>query len=168
MATPVLVPVNWLIFNATLFNFFSQCAIPLFFCAFPLMRFVFHPPFRQNFPTSAMPAFKTLNVEANLPTVDEALRLLLAELRSAKAAGVLAVKIIHGYGSTGEGGALRSALRTSLLRRKKEGLVTPVIFGEKSRVFEDDARYALERCSELRHDRDLNRSNEGITIAILV
>jgi len=115
-----------------------------------------------------MPAFKTLNIEANLPTVDEARRLLLAELRSAKAAGVLAVKIIHGYGSTGKGGALRGALRISLLRRKKEGLVTRVIFGEKWSVFEDDARYALERCPELRHDRDLNRSNEGITIAVLI
>lgn len=115
-----------------------------------------------------MPALKTLNIEAGLPTVEEARRLLLAELRNAKASGVLAVKIIHGYGSTGQGGALRGALRTSLLRRKKEGLVTRVIFGEKWSVFEDDARYAIERCPDLRHDRDLNRSNEGITIAVLV
>jgi len=116
----------------------------------------------------SMPTFKTLNIEANLPTVDDARRLLLAELRQAKQSGVIAVKIIHGYGSTGKGGALRGALRTSLLRRKKEGLVTRVIFGEKWTVFEDDARYAIERCPELRHDRDLNRSNEGITIAVLV
>jgi len=115
-----------------------------------------------------MPALKTLNIEAGLPNVDEARRLLLAELRNAKTSGVLAVKIIHGYGSTGKGGALRGALRTSLLRRKKEGLVVRVIFGEKWSVFEDDTRYAIERCPDLRHDRDLNRSNEGITIAVLV
>lgn len=115
-----------------------------------------------------MPAFKTLNIEAGLLTVDEARRLLLAEVRNAKASGVLAIKVIHGYGSTGKAGALRGALRTSLLRRKKEGLVTRVIFGGKWSVFEDDTRYTLERCPELRHDRDLNRSNEGITIAVLV
>jgi hypothetical protein len=113
-----------------------------------------------------MPTFKTLNIEAGFPTVDETRRLLLAELRQAKQSGVVAVKIIHGYGSTGKGGALRQALRSSLLRRKKEGLVTRVIFGEKWNVFEDDSRYAIECCPELRHDRDLNRSNEGITLVL--
>ena len=110
----------------------------------------------------------TLNIEAGLPTVDEARQLLIANLRQAKQNGVVAVKIIHGYGSTGKGGALRGALRSSLLRRKKEGLVTRVIFGEKWSVFEEDTRYAIEHCPELRHDRDLNRSNEGITIALFV
>ncbi|MGB7438725.1 MAG: Smr/MutS family protein [Candidatus Acidiferrum sp.] len=115
-----------------------------------------------------MGSYKTLNIEAGLPTVDEARRLLLGELRQAKQSGVIAMKIIHGYGSTGKGGALRSGLRSSLLRRRKEGLVTRVIFGEKWSVFEEDARYALERCPELRHDRDLNRSNEGITLVLFV
>jgi phage gp16-like protein len=112
-------------------------------------------------------AFKLLNIESGLPTIDEARQKLLAELRQAKQSGVIAIKIIHGYGSTGKGGTLRGALRKSLLRRKKEGLVTRVIFGEKWNVFEEDARYAIDRCPELRSDRDLNRSNEGITIAIL-
>lgn len=115
-----------------------------------------------------MPAFKILNIEAGLPTVDEARQRLLAELRQARQSGIIAIKIIHGYGSTGTGGALRPALRKSLLLRKKEGLVTRVIFGEKWSVFEEDARYAIERCPELRSDRDLNRSNAGITIAVLV
>ena len=115
-----------------------------------------------------MSRIKTLNIEAGLPTVEEARHILIAELKLAKQSGLLAVKVIHGYGSTGKGGALRGALRTSLLRRKKEGLVTRVIFGEKWSVFEEDARYAIERCPELRDDRDFNRSNEGVTIALLV
>ena len=112
-----------------------------------------------------MAALKTLNIEAGLPTIDEDRRRLLDELRQAKQSGIIAVKIIHRYGSTGKGGALRGALGTSLLRRKKEGLVTRI--GEKWSVFEEDARYAIERCPELHHDRDLHRSNEGITIAVL-
>ena len=115
-----------------------------------------------------MAGVKILNIEAGMPTVEEARQILLAELKQAKQRGVAAVKVIHGYGSTGKGGALRGALRTSLLRRKKEGLVTRVIFGEKWSVFEDDARYAIEHCPDLRSDRDLNHSNEGITIAVLV
>ena len=115
-----------------------------------------------------MARVRTLNIEAGMPTVEEARQILLAELKQAKQSGFAAVKIIHGYGSTGKGGALRGALRKSLLRRKKEGLVTRVIFGEKWSIFEDDARYAIDHCPDLRGDRDLNRSNEGITIVLLV
>jgi len=115
-----------------------------------------------------VPALRLLNIEVGMPTVEEARQRLLAELRQGRQSGVVAIKIIHGYGSTGKGGALRTALRTSLLRRKKEGLVTRVIFGEKWDIFEEDSRYAIERCPDLRSDRDLNRSNEGITIAVLV
>lgn len=99
-----------------------------------------------------------------MPTVEQARQLLLQELRQAKQSGLRAIKIIHGYGSTGKGGALREGLRRSLLRRKKEGLVTRVTFGEKWSVFEEDTRFAIECCSELKSDRDLNRSNEGVTI----
>jgi len=115
-----------------------------------------------------MAGVKTLNIEAGMPTIEEARQILLAQLKQAKQSGVAAVKIIHGYGSTGKGGALRGALRKSLLRRKKEGLVTRVIFGEKWSIFEDDARYAIDHCPDLRNDRDLNHSNEGITIAVLI
>jgi hypothetical protein len=115
-----------------------------------------------------MARLKIVNIEAGMPTVEEARQVLLAEVKQAKASGVKALKIIHGYGSSGKGGALRGALRSSLLRRKKEGLVTRVIFGEKWSVFEEDARYAIEHCPDLKSDRDLNRSNEGITIAIFV
>ncbi len=115
-----------------------------------------------------MSSFRTINLEADLPTVDEARRTLLDAVKSARQSGVFALKIIHGYGSSGKGGALRGAVRSSLLRRKKEGLVTRVIFGEKFSVFEEDTRYAIERCPQMRGDRDLNRSNEGITIAVLV
>ena len=49
---------------------------------------------------------------------------LLAELRQAKQSGLRAMKIIHGCGSTGKGGALRDGLRKSLLRPQKAGLAT--------------------------------------------
>ena len=152
--------------------------MPLLPCAFvlflgislriPTHLFELPPSLRHNPLWHPMPSFKILNVEAGLPTIEEARQRLLAELRQAKQSGVIALKIIHGYGSTGKGGALRGALRKSLLRRKKEGLVTRVIFGEKWSVFEEDARYAIERCPVLRSDHDLNRSNEGITIVVLV
>jgi len=44
---------------------------------------------------------------------------------------VTAVKVIHGYGSSGVGGALRQGIRKSLISRRKEGSVKAVVFGEK-------------------------------------
>jgi len=42
-------------------------------------------------------------MEAGMPTVEDARRRLLEELRQAKQVGVRALKIIHGYGSSGKG-----------------------------------------------------------------
>lgn len=109
-----------------------------------------------------------LNIEQGMPTVEEARQRLLAELKQAKQNGYAAVKIIHGYGSSGKGGELRIALRNSLRYRKKEGIVTCVVFGEKWTVPEPEALYALEHCPALKSDRDLGRYNQGITIAMLV
>jgi len=60
-----------------------------------------------------MPSLKTLNLGAELPTVEEAHQQLLAEIRHAKQSAVIAVKIVQGYGCTWKGGALRGALPSS-------------------------------------------------------
>jgi DNA-nicking Smr family endonuclease len=61
----------------------------------------------------------TVNLEMGHPTVEEARRLLKAELEKCRSRKVTAVKVIHGYGSSGVGGALRQGIR---LRRKLEHL----------------------------------------------
>lgn len=102
-----------------------------------------------------------------MPTVEEARKLLIAELKRVRGDGVTALKVIHGYGSTGVGGTLRPALRESLLRRKREGLVTNIIFGENWSIFESDTQSAIRQCPELRSDADLDRGNQGITLVFL-
>lgn len=53
-----------------------------------------------------MPVSKiiTLNIKSDMPTVEEARKRLLTELQRAKAKGAKAMKLIHGYGSSGVGG----------------------------------------------------------------
>ncbi len=70
-----------------------------------------------------MSAIRTYNVEAGLPTLDEARRLVIAEIKQAKREGVKVLKVIHGYGSSGKGGALGVGLRKSFGLRKKESRV---------------------------------------------
>jgi hypothetical protein len=113
------------------------------------------------------PAIVTINIKSGMPTVDEARRRLIAELQRAQARGARAVKLIHGYGSSGVGGKLKDALRASLSRRRKEGLIHSYVIGEKWSIFEEPARAVLDACPELRGDSDLDRGNEGVTIILL-
>ena len=43
-----------------------------------------------------MNAIRTFNVEAGLPTLDEARRLVIEEIKRAKREGVKVLKVIHG------------------------------------------------------------------------
>lgn len=114
-----------------------------------------------------MEKLREINIKAGMPSVDEARALLLESLLTAKAGGVRLLKVIHGYGSTGVGGRLRSALRRSLELRKKEGAIKGFIKGEEWTLFNEDARALCDRFPFLRDDPDYSRENPGITIVEL-
>jgi hypothetical protein len=107
---------------------------------------------------------RTFNVEAGLPTLDEARRLVIAEIKQAKRDGARVLKVIHGYGSSGKGGALCIGLRKSFRLRKKEGVIKDFIAGEDFSIFNDTALALVEAVPEVRGDPDLNATNEGVTI----
>ena len=111
-----------------------------------------------------MSAIRTFNVEAGLPTLDEARRLVIEEIKQAKRAGARVLKVIHGYGSSGKGGALCFGLRKSFGLRKKEGVIKDAIAGEDFSIFNDAVLDLLEAVPELRGDPDLGATNEGVTI----
>lgn len=114
-----------------------------------------------------MNALRTFNAEADLPTVDEARRLVAEEIRKAKREGVRVLKIIHGYGSSGKGGALCVGLRKSFKLRKKEGVIRDYVAGEDFSIFNEIVLKMLEATPELRGDHDLNATNEGVTVVWL-
>ena len=111
-----------------------------------------------------MSALRTYNVEAGLPTLDEARRLVIEEINQAKRAGSRVLKVIHGYGSSGKGGALYVGLRKSFGLRKKEGVIKDFVAGEDFTIFNDVVLALLEAVPELRGDPDLGTINEGVTI----
>lgn len=111
--------------------------------------------------------FREVNIKDDRPDIQEARRRLLQVLDDARRAGVRVVKIVHGYGSSGKGGVLRDAVRQSLLRRRKDGVVSFFVHGERWGVTEDETLRALEEHPWLKSDRDLNRYNEGVTLVFL-
>ena len=106
----------------------------------------------------------TFIIKSGMPSVEEARRRLIAEVKSAQANRLKAIKIVHGYGSTGRGGRLREAIRTSLLYRRRDQQIGRFVYGERWTIFDPSTREFLNDHPEYRRDNDLNRDNPGITI----
>jgi len=113
------------------------------------------------------PAMEEVNIEYGMPTVDEAMPLLTDRLRRLKQSGVKAVKIIHGYGSTGKGGRLRKATLKLLEESKASGLIKDFVVGEQWSKFELRTLTLIDRLPQLYQDQDLELHNRGITIVFL-
>ena len=109
-------------------------------------------------------AIRTFNVEAGRPSLEEARRRVIAEIKQAKRDRARVLTVIHGYGSSGTGGKLRVGLRKSLGLRKKEGVIKDFIPGEDFSIFNDTVLVLLEAVPEARGDPDLGSTNEGVTL----
>ncbi len=110
---------------------------------------------------------KLVNLEEGRPTYEQARLHMEHELRRAREEGCTAVKIIHGYGSSGVGGVLRSGLQKDLRRMADSGTVRTFIAGEDWRVSDEATWELLKRYPEWKSDSDLGRGNKGISIVLL-
>ena len=108
-----------------------------------------------------------INLEQGMPTVEQAKQRLIAELGRARASGANAVKLIHGYGSSGVGGKLRIGVRQFLAGKKRQNTIRLFVAGEDWDIFHADSRQFLESCPDLSRDRDLGQGNPGITLVLL-
>jgi hypothetical protein len=111
---------------------------------------------------------RTINLKAGSPTVDDARRRLLGEMNAARRENVRLLKVIHGWGSSGEGGNLGPGIRKSLRLRVKEGKARLVVAGERFSSDSLEGRELAQRHPAVRSDPDFNRANPGVTIIELV
>lgn len=114
-----------------------------------------------------MKGVRELNLELGYPTVDEALRRLETEMSAARKMKTPVIKIIHGYGSSGKGGRIRTAVRKYLKEQQAAGKISAMIRGEDFSIFSETTRRALAQCENLRQDRDLENENMGVTFVII-
>ena len=110
---------------------------------------------------------REVNLELGMPTVQTALSQLTLELRRTRSMGCTALKIIHGYGSSGKGGKIRVQARSRLAKMKGAGEIADFIPGEDFSIFHPATLAAFRRCGALRKDPDLERHNNGVTIVLL-
>ena len=100
-----------------------------------------------------------------MPTVAEAMQYLRESLSRLKQEKYGCVLIIHGYGSTGKGGAICKSARQWLKAQERNGKVKSVIFGEEFTIFNFKALELKRRFVEL---EPLTRMcNNGVTVVEL-
>jgi hypothetical protein len=102
-----------------------------------------------------------------MPQVHEAMQRLDRELHLARQAKAPVLKLIHGYGSTGEGGDIRIAVQKRLLEMVQNGHIRACIFGESWSKSDEVSWKLLQSHRDLKSDSDLGRRNPGITIVLL-
>jgi hypothetical protein len=108
-----------------------------------------------------------VNLKFDRPPVHVALLRLEAELESARRAGKTAIKIVHGYGSSGEGGDIRMEVQARLAEWVSGGRVAGCVYGENWTKSDETTWRLLREQPELKRDPDLGRGNRGITIVLL-
>ncbi len=118
-------------------------------------------PFFRNFYQ------KTVNLEHGLPTVEQALHRLHQAIAAARQEHIRVLTLIHGYGSTGKGGAIRRECRKTLDYLRSKGEISEVFFGENFSRRSGAVKHLLHRFPELSRHPHLNNGNKGITLVVL-
>ncbi|MBP7176052.1 MAG: Smr/MutS family protein [Thermoclostridium sp.] len=106
-----------------------------------------------------------INLEDGYPSSEDAIRKMINGISSSKQKGYRAVLLIHGYGSTGQGGTIRTAVHSKLKDKAMCGLVRAVCPGEEWYI---KKRQMLELCPGLKdYEREIILSGRGITVVLL-
>lgn len=103
-----------------------------------------------------------VDLEEGLPFVEDALAYLKARM---KAHDKCCLYVIHGYGSSGKGGAIREKVRSYLKAQEKKGAVKTVVFGEDFSVVNFKALELKNKCPEL--GKLFSVCNHGVTVVEL-
>ena len=112
-------------------------------------------------------AIVVVNLEAGMPTVEAARLRMQHDFQQARRNCVIALKVIHGYGSSGTGGALRTELQKDLRQAVQQGSIRAAIAGEDWRISDERTWDLLNKYPEWKKDPDLGRNNRGISIVVL-
>lgn len=106
-----------------------------------------------------------INIKEDMPIVADAMRYLQDSITRLKRDKYDVVLIVHGYGSTGKGGAICQKARQWLKAQERGGKVKQVIFGEEMTIFNFAALALKNKCREL--EPLFRVCNNGVTVVEL-
>jgi len=105
-----------------------------------------------------------VNLEREMPTVEVAIQKMKNSLTTYKRQGYKAVILIHGYGSTGVGGSIKTAVVKSLGESSMIGIVRGYAGGEQ---WADKKKGLVGMCKALESYESKIANNYGVTVVVL-
>ena len=109
-----------------------------------------------------------LNIKQGSPYVEEALDQLTDQLRKCLELGIKAIVLIHGYGSSGEGGHIKKAVHNALESNRYSDKVDEYFFGEDVGFASESYHALLKRRPGLkRYLKRFKEGNAGMTVLLL-
>jgi hypothetical protein len=109
----------------------------------------------------------TVNLKSGLPSAGDAVRQLDIKLAAARSKGARIVRIIHGWGSAGSGGAIKDATHEHLRRLQRQEHIRRFIAGDEYSQLTAEGRDLLRACPVLKSSLRSDRLNPGITFVEL-
>ena len=111
-----------------------------------------------------MAKVKEINLEYGSPTADSAVRNMVNQLGTCKGQGYKAVILIHGYGSSGVGGGIKTAVRSKLREPSLSGIIRSTCGGEQ---WFEKKKELINICQPLSDYQRKIDGNQGVTVVIL-
>lgn len=111
-----------------------------------------------------MSKVKEVNLERGFPTVDAAMKRLTNEITTAKMSGYKGMIIIHGFGSSGEGGGIKVATKSHIKKSMFRGSIRASVSGEEWYIKKKEF---LNICPDLKKSERHIDGNKGITVLLL-
>lgn len=105
----------------------------------------------------------TLNLERGKPIVADALGRLDMEIAAARMKQVKLIRVIHGWGSSGTGGAIKAAVHAHLQSLARSGSIRSFAIGDHYSDYANEGRRLLSAYPQLRASLKTDRENPGIT-----
>jgi hypothetical protein len=109
--------------------------------------------------------YTEINIKSDMPMVGDAMKYLQDTILRLKKEKYECVLIVHGYGSTGKGGAICEKCRQWLKAQERNKKVKTVIFGEDFEIFNFKALELKNKYKEL--SPLMNVCNHGVTVVEL-
>jgi len=107
---------------------------------------------------------KVINIKKDMPNSEYAIFLMEKEIDIQRAMGENVLLVIHGYGSSGEGGLIKREVKRDLERLKHFNKILDFIEGERCGETNETYKLMCSKFPELLISKDLGNLNSGVTI----
>lgn len=99
--------------------------------------------------------------------MEDALARLDREIAGARMKGIQLIRLVHGWGSSGKGGAIKAAVQTHLESLARKRTIRSVTRGDDYSELTNSGRRILAAYPSLRASLRTDRENPGITFVEL-